>query len=111
MSEERETRLNQKIRSLHVTREGSVESGLIPLIDRFEVGDTGVDEENIEPFEGLPQRLGNFALGACVTRIGRDDEHVAAKFFARRVESRRIAAGYGDAGAFVQELAGGFEAD
>ena len=51
----------------------------VSLIDRLEVGDPGVNEEDIQGSELPPQRFRNGLLAGGVARGGRNDPHAAAK--------------------------------
>ena len=110
-AKERQQHLNQEEGSLHIDRKSAVERRLVPLPDGFEVGDAGVDEQDIEPPEFPAKRLGDSLLGRGVARIGRDGQHTASQFLHCVFQRRRVFSGDGDTRAFRRKQPRGFQAD
>ena len=71
----------------------AVEGFNVPLFYRLELGDAGVDEQDVKPLERPANGVRNFLLSCCVTRIGRDNQHVAPELFARSLQSGWILTG------------------
>jgi hypothetical protein len=70
--------LNEKEGTLHQRRDGAVESGFVPLFHRPKIGDSGVDEQNIERAKCLAEGLRHRLLSGGVARIRRDNQDVTA---------------------------------
>jgi hypothetical protein len=99
--EDRQKCLDEEKRSLQIDRDGTIECGLVPLLDRSQIGNTCVDEQNIKAAECLTEGFGGGLLSRHITRIRRNHQYVIPELFARRLESLRTLAGYGDTSAFV----------
>src|SRR4051812_7231266 len=80
--QDRQERLDQEKGPLEIRREAAVKSGLVPLIDRFQFGDSRVEEQDIESSEGFAQSLNGSFLRGHITRVGYYDDDITAEFFA-----------------------------
>src|SRR3954466_5367931 len=103
--------MNEEERSFQSNCDRAVEAGFVPLLDRSVVYGPGVDEQNIETTKGVVNGLRNRRLTRDIAGVSADHEHVAAKFGARRLDSRRIYTGDRDAGPLSEKLTGRFQAD
>jgi hypothetical protein len=103
----RQQRLNEKERPLQVDRERTIETCFIPLLDRTEVADAGVEDSNIERFKGIANCFRDSPLARDVTGIRADRQHIAFELRLGLFKVSRIIAGNRNACAFADKSAGG----
>ncbi|MCY1237002.1 hypothetical protein D9M72_496820 [compost metagenome] len=111
LGKDRQQGLDQEIRTLEIDGERAVEACLVPLFDRLQLGDAGIDEQDIERAEGGADLFSDGGLAGDIAGIGLDDQSCLAKDGAGFGNVLRIGAGDGDPCTFGDELACGFEAD
>jgi len=73
--------------------------------------DGGMSKQDIELPQSIADGLRKGGLSGGIPGVRGDNQYVAAKFLASRIQSRGVCSGDRNACAFAEKLAGRFEAD
>jgi hypothetical protein len=88
--EDRQQRLNQEERSLHIRGKRAIETGLIPQFDWFQLNHPGVEKQNVDFAERLPDSFRYVLLARRIAGVRGDGHHFAGKLLAHRLQMDRI---------------------
>jgi hypothetical protein len=89
----------------------TVKGRLVPLLQRPEITEPGIDEQDVECAEGFLDAHGQLSLGRDIASVDKQHQNFGAERGPRRFDSGRVGAGDSDPCTFRDELPCRLEAD